>query len=295
MNNKLIEVVKKRNLHPKAYKKLNNVYVIDDGNKKYVFKLDTNNYDIYKYLVSRDFLFFPENYSYIDDDFDLSLYIDGLNISDVQKINDYIKIIAILHHKTSYNRQIDLDEIKEKYESFSNQVNNLRKYYLALNEEMEHELFLSPSKYLLLRNISLIYQILDNIENIINDVYSSIKNEKSMRFSLIHNNTDLEHLIINKENYLISWDKAYFDSPIIEINSIFRKYYEKIDLADLLKIYENINKLTILEKKILLIYLGIPKEITMTNDIYLDTKIINNELKYLNKVYELLIKDKNEK
>jgi len=289
MNNEIIKIIKERNIHPISYRKINNVYVI---NNNYAIKLNTNNYDIYKYLTSRDFLFFPENITNLNDNYDISLYIDGLIVNKEEKINDYLKLLAILHKKTSYKREINLDEIKEKYENLNRRIINLRKYYIELNEKLDHEMFFSPSAYLLLRNISLIYSILDNSELLLNDIYNQITKEKSIRISLLHNNVDLDHLIISSQEYLVSWDKSCFDSPILEIEKFYRKYYRDIDINDLLIIYESINKLTILEKQLLIISLSIPHKLEITSNTYLDTTIINDEIDYLKTLYELLIKYK---
>lgn len=294
MNNELIDILKEREIHPLGYQKKGKVYIINSKNNDYVIKLHTNNYDIYKYLASRGFLFFPKNINYAYDNYDLSVFVKGIKTNEAQSVNEYIRIIALLHNKTSYKREIDLDEIKEKYESLNNKITNLRKYYLELNEKIEHEIFLSPSSYLLVRNISLIYSVLDNSQILLNEIYDEIKNIKSIRVALLHNNVDLNHLIINDNEYLVSWDKACFDSPIIEIEEIYRKYYQRIDLNDLLASYNSVNKLTTLEIKALLINLSIPRELKLTNNTYFDTIIINNEIKYISKVYELLIKYKNE-
>lgn len=291
MNNELIKIIKARNIHPISYKKIKNIYVI---NNRYAIKFNTNNYDIYKYLVTKNFLLFPKNYSNINDNYDMSLYIEDLNINKDQKVNDYIKIISLLHQKTSYRREIGLDEIKEKYENINNRINYLRDYYLKLNDEIDSSLFFSPSSYLLIRNISLIYSMLDRISVLLNDIYKEIKDTKSIRVSLLHNNVDLDHLIINEGEYLISWDYSYFDNPIYEIEKIYRKYTCEIELNDLIKIYESINKLTNIEKKLLIINLSIPKEIKLTSDTYFDTKLVNDEINYLTKVNELLIKYQNE-
>lgn len=294
MNSELTRIIKERNLHPISYKKIKSVYVINDGKESYVIKLNTNNYDIYRYLISKDFLYFPKNFNDKDYNYDMLQYIDELMINKEQKINDYIKLISLLHSKTSYLREIDLDEIKQKYESIRNKIKLLKEYYLGLNEKIDHNLFLSPSEYLLIRNISLIYSLLDNSIIILDKLYNKLKEEKSIRISLLHNNVDLEHLIVKDDYYLISWDKSYFDSPIYEIKEIYRKYYQIIELNDLFRVYELNNKLTLIEKGLLLVNLSIPKEFKLTNNTYLDTKIINNEIKYLKKVYELLIKYENE-
>lgn len=288
MNNELINIIKKRNIHPIGYKRIKNVYLIHDHDKDYIIKLNTNNCDIYKYLTSREFSFFPKNITNHEDNYDISVFVDGLIIDKEQKLSDFIKLIATLHYKTSYKREIDLDEIKEKYESLSSKIIYLKKYYLEINDKINHELFLSPSEYLLVRNISLIYRTLDIINELLDEVYHKVKNKKSIRVGLLHNNPDLDHLIVNEKEYLISWDKSYFDSPIIEIEKIYRKYYQYITLNDLLKIYENINKLNNIEKDLLLIVLAIPKKIEFIENEYINTNNINTEINYLKDVYEVL-------
>ena len=288
MNKELYNAIKKHNIHPKSYIKKGKIYIVDDNNKRLVIKLNTNNYDIYKYLLSRDFPNFPINYSDIDDNYDILEYVDDLSISKEQKINDYIQLLALLHRKTSYKREVDLDEIKEKYEAITNKISYLRNYYHNLNDVIDKETFMSPSIYLLVCNVSLIYKILNKSLSLLNEVYESIKNEKSIRVSLLHNNIDFNHIIVNNQSYLISWDKAYFDNPIYELESFYRKFYHEIEINDFFKIYESINKLSNNEKKLLLILLSIPKEIHLTDNAYKDTKLINDEIAYLNKVYELL-------
>ena len=210
----------------------------------------------------------------------------------VQKINDYIIILSLLHQKTSYLREINLDEIKSKYEELNDEIISLKKYYYDLNDLIDKEMFLSPSMYLLVRNISLIYSLLDNSRLLLHELYEKMRESKSIRVSLLHHNIDIDHLIVNDSKYLISWDKSYFGSPINDLVEFYRKYYNDILLNDFLKIYEQSNKLSWEEKMLLIIILAIPKKIELTRDTYLDTKIINKEINYLNKIYEMVIKMK---
>ncbi len=106
MNKELHRILKKLNIHPNSYQIIKNVFVV---NNTYVIKLNTNNYDIYKYLISKGFNYFPEYYNNTNDNYDILKYIPSLNVSDEDKINDYLKLLSILHLKTSYKREIDLD------------------------------------------------------------------------------------------------------------------------------------------------------------------------------------------
>ena len=285
MNKKLYEIIKEYHLHPTSFIKKGKVYIIQDKNKAYVIKLNTNNYDIYKYLLSRNYTHIPKFLNTKNDNYEIREYEDNYKIEDEQRVNDLIKELALLHHKTSYIREIDLDDIKKNYEELKNKINNSKTYYLKLNDIIDKELFFSPSEYLLIRNISLFYFLLDYANKNLDEWYQNIKNEQTIRVSLLHNNVDIKHLIINDNKYLISWDKSSFGSPIYDIESFYRKYYYDLELGDTYKIYELINNLNNYEKKLLLINLVIPSEIKLTSNTYLDTININNEINYLNKIF----------
>lgn len=289
MNNELHSIIKKLKIHPVSYQKIKSVFLVKEKNNSYIIKLNTNNYDIYKYLISKNFTYIPNNYNDSNDNFDIVEYIKETRVDNILKINDYLKILAILHLKTSYMREIDLDEIKENYEKIINEIHLLRKYYHELNDSIDKELFLSPASYLLVRNISLIYSILNISEHSLNKIYDKLKKEKSIKVCLLHNNLSLEHLLTSDKEYLISWDKSYFDSPIIELENFYRKYYQFITINDFFEIYESVNKLTDIEKKILIIKLSIPKKIEFTNNNYDNTVIVNREINYLKDIYDMLI------
>ena len=291
MNDELRSIIKEHNLRPLSYRKIKKAYIIDTKNDRYVLKPNTNNYDIYKYLISRDFNYFPHNYNTRSGNYDLSHYIEDNSLNNDQKLNDLISVVATLHKKTSYLREIDLDDIKEIYEKLSYAINESIKYYSNLNDYIDTVMFYSPSEYLLVRNISLIYFMLEFSRRKLDNWYSLIKEEKSIRNSLVHNNLDLDHLLINKGYYLISWDKATFSQPIDDLYSLYSNYYNRIELSDFLKSYQGISSLNKLETDLLLIKLSIPKIIEFTSDTYQDTKKINDLLFYLNKIYKLIRND----
>ena len=290
MNNELKKIILKNNLHPLGYQKIGNIYLIKDKDRKYVIKLNTNNFDIYKYLISRDFFDFPENFNKKNDNYDLSEYIEEIKIEDDQKVNDLLEELAILHKKTSYKRELDLDNIKKIYESIKEDIIKSKSYYYNLNDVIDKNIFFSPSMYLLIRNISLIYYLLEYSEKEIDKWYQSIPKEKNVRVCLLHNNISIEHLIVNENKYLINWDKSYFGNPINDIVSFYKKYYQNLGLEEVLKIYENKNKLSNLEKELLLIKLSLPERFVLTKDTFNDTKLINDELSYLTKVYDYVKK-----
>ena len=292
MNRKIFDIVKEHDIHPISYIKKGNIYIVSSKDKSYVIKLNTSNYDIYKYLISRDFFDFPENFNKKNDNYDLSEYIDEIKINKDQKINDLIEELGILHKKTAYQRDLDIDNNNLIYENIKEDSLKSKDYYLKINDLIDKEIFLSPSMYLLVRNISLIYYLLDYSYREIDNWYNKIIKEKSMRVSLNHNNIDINHLIINDKKYLISWDKSSFDSPINDIIEFYKKYYHNLSLEDVLKIYESKNKLNNLEKELLLIKLSLPSIVKLSKNTFLDTKEIYEEILFLNKIYDEIKRNK---
>ena len=290
--NEIERILKKHNLHPKSYRKNKKTTIIETLDNKYVVKLNANNYDIYNYLNSRDFNYYPPNYNNSNDNYDLSLYVDDYSIPSTQRMEDLVKTLAVLHHKTSYYQEVDLNDIKEIYENNKNELLELLKYYQELNDIIDSHVFMSPSEYLLVRNISLFYYMTNYSLRKFDEWYKMMDNKTSWRISLIHNNVSVEHMLINENRYLISWDKARNDIPIKDLISFYKQYYASINLSDLLNMYECHNVLSEEEKCLMFAILSIPKKISWTKDNLNDTMTINDEIFYLNKVYEYIKNDK---
>ena len=60
------------------------------------------------------------------------------------------------------------------------------------------------------------------------------------RISLIHNNLELNHYIRGEDkDYLISWDNATFDSPVLDLVHLYKKEFFNVEFSSLFKIYNN--------------------------------------------------------
>lgn len=291
MNDSIKKFLREKGLKPRSFEYLNKVIIINTNQGKYVIKKHCNNCDIYNYLHAKGFYNYPKNFTLHKDNYDLTEYISDTNIANEQRIEDLLKTISLLHYKTSYYQEVDLDEIKKIYEDTKKELVILFDYYNEVNDYLEKEIFLSPSEYLLLRNISLIYRMLNKANQEIDEWYQISSNSRKYRTCLIHNNVAIEHLLINDNNYLISWDRAKVDRPIFDLYNFYKKYYKYIKLEDVFNIYEHINKLQEEEKKLLFVYLIIPKKMLFTNKEMDNVININDELLYLNKIEEYIRKD----
>ena len=84
MNDELRSIIKEHNLRPLSYRKMKKAYIIDTKNDRYVLKPNTNNYDIYKYLLSRGFDYFPKNLN-SKGNYDLVRFIEDNSLNNSQK------------------------------------------------------------------------------------------------------------------------------------------------------------------------------------------------------------------
>ena len=290
MNNLINDVIKE-------YKKdINKVEIhknaiIFNADNKYVAKKSSN--DIiknYEYLQTRDFNYIPKivfnnNFGYIYE------YQEDTYEPDNQKLSDLIKMTALLHNKTTYDKDLSLDDIKIIYEDIKNKIENTYNYYNDLIDSIELSRFYSPSSYILIRNCSTLFNTLSFCTNKLEEWYQMMNELKKVRYAFINNNLDINHVIKNSNTYLISWNKSKFDYPIKDLIILYKKYYNKIDFSNLFKDYEKIFKLTKEEKILLYIYLFIPDKIYLNKDELTNTINISNLFNYLYKTDRLFMKN----
>jgi len=288
--NDLRQVIHKNNLKPLGYKYIGKAKIIETDQGVVVYKEKTNNYDTYEYLKTRGFDNFPRYLNQKNDNYELLEYIKCKEVPREQKLTDLIHLSAKLHRDTSYKKEVDMDEIKAIYEKIMKQVDYLSRYYQDLNEYLDRIVFMSPSEYLLVSNLDLINYLLSFIRVELNNWYTFMKEKKVIRYSMIHNNLELDHLLESDKSYLISWNKARQDMPILDLIKIYEDNYYELDLDNLVKEYEKINQIDYYEYLFFLIKLAIPKRIEFTRNTYDDCYKISNYLVYLKKIVVIIQK-----
>lgn len=88
-------------------------------------------------------------------------YITEKEITKEDKAIDLAYTLSLLHTKTTTYQNIDLDKVKEIYEESINQLNYLNSYYHDLQDYIESKQYMAPGEYLLIRNVSRIYMLLE--------------------------------------------------------------------------------------------------------------------------------------
>lgn len=282
------EILNYYNIKPQSIKKIRSVSIITCQDKRYVIKKVNRKTDSFDYLLTRNFNNFPKVYSSVNDEIELTDYVEDKNIPIEQKLEDLVYITSILHNKTTYFKNIDDDYLKNIYENTLEKLESLYNYYFNLQDMIEMEVYMSPANYLLIRNISNIYKVINISRDYVEKWYQNINNSKKIRLAYIHGNLDKEHLIENDDLYLISWDKSRIDLPIYDLEILYRKNFLDITLNNILEIYSLKYPLSQEEYYLFMALVLIPDKIDMNLSEYSRVKQITNLILYIEKTLEYL-------
>lgn len=260
---------------------INNSYVIKQNNLK------GNN--IFNYLLSRSFDYFPKVIKEDDNNIYFE-YIKDITEPNEQKIIDLIILLSLLHSKTTFYKEVDIDYYKDIYESINHEIDDTYNYYNQVMENIDNEIYMSPADYLIARNISIIYKNLNYAKEEINNWYKLIENKRKVRIVTIHNNLSLDHYLKSDKSYLISWDKSKQDMPIYDLVSLYKHNYLDFDFIPLLNIYLNKYSLTEEELKLFLVLIAIPSKIKAEKTEYKRVLSVRRIIDYLYKTDIILKK-----
>ena len=276
---------------PYKIERKNNVFIYKTMDGNYAIKMNPKiDYKkLYSYLESRSFDYIPKIHPDSRDDMVVFDYIEDYEIDKNQKILDLINLVSLLHSKTSYYKDVTIDKYKEIYELVKDNILSVDSYYQEMfDKEIDKEIY-SPSSYLFLRNYSLIYNAcrytLDNIES----WYLKIQDKGRQRIVLVHNNLKLEHMIKNREEYLISWDQYTFDSPVLDLFNLYKNEWENVSFKEALDIYYSNFDLNEEEKLLFNILISIPYKVEDGNNEYERCRNIRRLINYLGKSSILIL------
>ena len=263
--------------------------ILETTSGNFVVKDKNNNLkELYTYLESRSFNYFPRLIDHSRKDVNVFEYLEGTEMPNEQKAEDLIILVSLLHNKTSYFKEVSEDVYKEIYENILSNINYLNEYYNNMYDIYFLEEFMSPDKYLIMRNMYKIFASLDFCENELNLWYDLVKEENKQRVSVIHNNLETNHFIKGEKDYLISWDNAKVDSPILDLINFYKKEYFNYDFGILLKEYLNRYPLSDAELKLFFIIISLPPKIELKEDVFNNCKNIRYDLDYVFKTEELV-------
>lgn len=287
MNNDLRGKISKYKLPGEVFTIKSGARIIDN---KIVIKNKVNDSidRTYDYLKSRAFDYFPSLLE-SSDGYEVYPYIEDIYEPREQKAMDMMHLLSLLHSKTTFYREVDIDKNKEIYENIINNINYLNDYYNELISLIEKEVYMSPSSYLIARNINIIFSSIYYVRDNIDKWYKKIENNKNERVSYIHNNINLDHYIKRDKPYLISWNKSRIDNPIYDLLSFYKNHYLEFGFDDLFHYYESNYPLKEDERLLLFTYMAIPPVMDKSGSEYDMCIKINKTIDYLYKTSNLIM------
>lgn len=247
-----------------------------------LFILIKDNIKTYDYLFSRGFNYLLPIIDY-DNSNILFKYEKNIDYDINERAFDFIRLLSLLHNKTSYYINIKKEDNKKIFDKINNYLDDIKNYYDEISSIIESKEYYSPNEYLFIRNISAIYKNIFIVKDKVINWFKKYKDNTRKRVCTLYNNYDLNNLIKTKDNiFLFDFKKTYIDNPIYELNNFYNKYYLEFDFKDLYKSYNKVLELNDYEKELLLILNMIPPKIIIGKD-------INNIIDIKNKISKIYI------
>ncbi len=244
--------------------------------------------ELYNYLISRGFGNFPELIDASRKDVNVFEYIESINMPKEQMYDDIIDLIASLHNKTSYFKEVSEDAYKAIYEDIKSNISYLKAKFETQFDIKFNEVYYSPSSYQFLRNYSKIMAALDFCQKELDEWYDLVKRETKIRVSVVHNNLALEHYLKGTKEVLISWDDYLIDTPIIDLVKLYKKEYLNTNFSEALERYMYKFPLLEYEKKLLFILIALPPDIQVEETELLQCRANNLVIDYVFKTEDLI-------
>ena len=243
---------------------------------------------LFNYLKTRGFYNYPKLIDGTRKDVNVYTYIENITIPNEQKLLDMIDVVSNLHNTTSYYKEVSEDKYKTIYEDIKDNIEYLKNYYNTKYDIYFNEIYMSPSHFLFMRNYYKVIQALRFCEEELDKWYEIVKDNKSIRVCIVHNNLKLDHFIESDNNYLISWDNYIIDTPVIDIVNLYKNEYNYYNFSEVLKKYMNSFPLLEYEQKLLFILLALPPIVKEDSNEFNNTMIMQENFDYIFKTEDLI-------
>ena len=281
------EILKKYEIKPYRYTVNGKTTIVDTEMGRFVLKEKSNKKEIFNYLKSRSFDYYPKILNE-DDEYEISEFIEDTTYPNEQKMMDLVNLVSLLHNKTTHFKEVDFDDYKKIYEDVLNNIEYLNSYYNDIITIIETKVFMSPSEYLLARNISKIYAALNFCKGEIDKWYKLVQDKTKQRHVVLHNNLDLSHFIKSDKSYLISWNKSKIGIPIFDLYILYKRHALEYDFSEILKYYELNYPLQEDERNLFFVLIALPPKLEFDKSEYENTSYINEQIDLLYKTEKLI-------
>lgn len=288
MNNRSLEVVKDI-YKPYRYTISGQAHILESTSGNIVVKSKEKDLrSLYQYLESRGFSNFPLLLDDSREGINVFEYVPDTKMPKEQKAMDFMKVVALLHQKTTYYREVTEDDFKQIYDNVLEQIEYLRYFYNDLYERYFQIVYPSPSEYLLLRNISKIFSSLDFASQELEVWYQKVQKLSKYRVCQIHNHLSLDHYHKCNKDCLLSWEKSRQDTPVLDLLNFYHCSYFDLNFEVLLHEYFRICPWSEEERKLFFLVISLPLKFEEKGSEFERVKKIREVLDYVFKTENLI-------
>ncbi len=264
-------------------------FVETDSGKYIVKSKSTDKNSIYNYLLNRGFDHFLRLENNYGDSYEIYKYIDD-DVSCSDKAIDLVYLLSMLHTKTTTYRGVVLDNVKKVYEKFNNDLEYLNIYYHQMQDYIESKVYMAPDEYLLIRNISLVYELLNMSKNYLEHWYSIKKEKKKERVVFLHNNLSLANFIDSNHLIFKNWDKARKDWVVFDFYNFYRNDYRDLEFSSLYEIYQSKYRFTDDERLLFFALISKIWKVDLKKSHYNNCIVVDDLVSYLKKTRDFVLK-----
>lgn len=308
MNERRINLLRSINYNLNDYYKVNikdyeelgtkSYLITDEDDHKYFLK--ETNYNVlekYQFLANQGInnILYPtlnKEKKYItrsnNDAYYLNEYVESLTIIDDIKVKNMYDELNLLHEGTSFKRQLSPRKSRAKFDEISNQLDAKFRVLEAYIRSVETRT-LNPDLMPILANYQYILDAKKELIRLQKRIISSVKAKESVNYSFLHNNPQLDHLLLNKgSRYLTSIDKGKIGISSLDMAKLYLENERRdIDFNSLLKDFHEKyrNPFYYDYFRYLILVINI-KQLNLTNEDYLNGVIFNQTSMKLKKYFE---------
>ncbi len=181
-------------------------------------------------------------------------YVEKSMLTPDEKAKKMLYNLSLWQSKTTIHEKMNVDNIKEKYESYKNRIRYLDAYYHDLQDMIETKVYMAPSEYLLIRNMTMIYHSLYQANAILDKWYEKMQTKKTQRRVYCHGQCELSHFLGHDHGYFISLEKAHLGEVSEDFSYFFHHDFKHVDMISTFDFYQH--KYPFLEEERLYLYLN---------------------------------------
>ncbi|WP_100011961.1 phosphotransferase [Lentibacillus sediminis] len=191
----------------------------------------------------------------------LSPWIESnARFKDRPAIEGFYQSLGMVHAQTKQTLEIDTGKLEASFHTYQTFCEESGKELLAVVEQFEQRHYMSPFELSVCTHYRDLEFSIREISRRTSLLLDELQGEVRWNYSLCHGNPRLSHSLSGSVPYLINWENARYDSPVMDLADFFKqevRYYDypMDQLVESFSVYHQENELTTLELQQLTIHM----------------------------------------